>query len=79
MNREAAEMSGLPKGENFSMDKFSYNNTVVVSQMFKHLEKTSFPGISVSRYWKVLVYCITIYTNTFPREMKSNLMKRGPE
>ena len=50
LNREAAKMSGLPEGENFTMDKFSYNNSVVVSQMFRHLENTFFSGISVSRY-----------------------------
>ena len=48
MNREAAELSGLLEGEIFTMDNFTYNNSVVVSQMFKHLNNTFFPGISVS-------------------------------
>lgn len=47
-NREAAELSGLPVGESFTMANFTYKNSAVVSQMFTHLQSTSFPGITVS-------------------------------
>ena len=47
-NREAAEMSDLSEGENFTMANFTYNNSAVVSRMFTHLQNTSFPGITVS-------------------------------
>ena len=49
LNREAAELSDLPEGETFTMAKFTYANSAVVSRMFEHLQSTSFPGISVSR------------------------------
>lgn len=48
LNREAAELSGLPDGETFTMANFTYANSAVVSRMFEHLQNTSFPGISVS-------------------------------
>ena len=50
LNREAAELSGLPEGETFTMANFTYANSAVVSRMFTHLQNTSFPGISVSSY-----------------------------
>jgi hypothetical protein len=48
LNREAAELSDLPEGENFTMANFTYANSAVVSRMFTHLQGTSFLGISVS-------------------------------
>ena len=48
LNREAAELSGLPEGENFTIANFTYANSAVVSQVFRHLQHTSFAGISVS-------------------------------
>ena len=47
-NSEAAELSGLPEGEDFTMANFTYENSAVVSRMFMHLQNTSFPGITVS-------------------------------
>ena len=47
---EAAKLSGLPHGENFTMANFTYANSAVVSRMFAHLKNTSFPGITVSGY-----------------------------
>ena len=46
-NREAAELSDLSEGENFTMAKFTYANSAIVSRMFTHLQSTSFPGITV--------------------------------
>ena len=48
LNREAAEQNHLLEGENFTMANFTYNNSVVVSRMFEHLENTMFNGVSVS-------------------------------
>ena len=48
LNREAAEQNELLKGEDFTMANFTYNNSVVVSQMFEHLKNTTFDGVSVS-------------------------------
>ena len=46
-SREAAELSDLAEGENFTMANFTYDNSAVVSRMFAHLQNTSFPGITV--------------------------------
>ena len=46
-NREAAELSNLAEGENFTMANFTYDNSAIVSRMFTHLQSTSFPGITV--------------------------------
>lgn len=48
LNREAAKISGLSEEEIFTMANFTYENSVVVSQMFKHVNNTLFSGISVS-------------------------------
>ena len=48
LNREAAELSDLAEGENFTMANFTYANSAVVSRMFTHLQNTSFPGFTVS-------------------------------
>ena len=45
---EAARLSDLPEGQNFTMANFTYANSAVVSRMFTHLQNTSFPGFSVS-------------------------------
>lgn len=48
LNREAAEQSDvIPAGQKFTMDNFTYANSVVVSRMFEHLKNTNFPGITV--------------------------------
>jgi gamma-aminobutyric acid type B receptor len=46
LNREAAEESGLPEGETFTMANFTYANSAVVSRMFEHLQSTMFHGIT---------------------------------
>ena len=48
LNMEAARLSDLPEGQNFTMADFTYANSAVVSRMFTHLQNTSFPGFSVS-------------------------------
>ena len=49
LNQEAAQLNeDIADGENFTMANFTYSNSVVVSQMFQHLQNTSFPGLSVS-------------------------------
>ena len=48
LNREAAEESGLPEGETFTMANFTYANSGIVTRMFEHLQNTSFQGITVS-------------------------------
>ena len=78
-NREAAELSDLTEGENFTMANFTYNNSAVVSQMFTHLQNTSFPGITVSNCIRYGIYTYTLFLQTstfFFREMKSDLMTR---
>ncbi|CAI8020636.1 Gamma-aminobutyric acid type B receptor subunit 1 [Geodia barretti] len=45
LNREAAEESGLPEGETFTMANFTYANSGIVTRMFEHLQNTSFRGI----------------------------------
>jgi len=47
LNMEAAQKAGLPLGERFSMDHFTYINSVVVTRMFQHLQNTDFLGITV--------------------------------
>ena len=46
-NEEAAKLSDLPEGENFTMADFTYANSAIVSRMFTYLQSTSFPGLSV--------------------------------
>ncbi|CAI8049960.1 Gamma-aminobutyric acid type B receptor subunit 2, partial [Geodia barretti] len=46
LNREAAEESGLPEGETFTMANFTYANSGIVTRMFEHLQNTSFQGIT---------------------------------
>ena len=48
LNRAAAELSGLPEGENFTLANFTYANSAVLSEVLKHLQDTSFAGITVS-------------------------------
>ena len=48
LNSEAAEESGLPEGETFTMDNFTYANSGIVTRMFEHLKNTTFRGIGVS-------------------------------
>ena len=48
LNRVAAELSGLPERENFTMANFTYANSAVLSLMFQHLHNTMFHGIAVS-------------------------------
>ena len=43
-------LSGLPEGESFTIANFTYANSAVLSQVFRHLQNTSFAGISVSRH-----------------------------
>ena len=64
LNREAAKQSGLPEGETFTMAKFTYNNSAVVSRMFTHLQNTSFLGISVSMTYMLLMICYSMYYKT---------------
>ena len=68
---EAAKLSGLPDGENFTMANFTYANSAVVSRMFAHLHNTSFPGISVSIFCMCKMMLKMIHT--FFRETKSVL------
>ena len=58
LNSEAAKLSNLPEGEEFTMANFTYANSAVVSRMLEHLKNTDFLGISVSVY--ILVYLIQL-------------------
>ena len=48
LNEQAANASGLPYGEKFTMENFTYSNNVIATTMFKHLNRTNFQGITVS-------------------------------
>ncbi len=53
LNEKAANASGLPYGELFGMEDFTYSNNIVAETMFRHLEDTAFTGVSVS-------YCVHV-------------------
>ena len=55
LNSEAAKLSNLPEGEEFTMANFTYANSAVVSRMLEHLKNTDFLGIVY-----VLVYLIQL-------------------
>ena len=65
LNREAARLSGLSDGETFTMANFTYANSVVVSQMFEHMENTMFRGISVSEYTNKSLKYISILIHLY--------------
>ena len=75
---EAAQKAGLSSGESFSIDNFTYINSVVVARMFEHLQNANFLGITVCTY-KLTVHC-SIYKYMITllcRVMWWSLMNRG--
>ena len=42
------------------MANFTYANSAVVSQMFTHLQSTSFPGISVCDWYNIIIYLLFV-------------------
>lgn len=48
LNEEAANSTGLPEKSQFKLSDISYNDSVIVKRMFKHLDTIDFLGISVS-------------------------------
>ena len=66
LNRDAAMMAGLSDGTKFKMENFSYSNPVIVREMFRHLQNTSFLGLTVS--WGL--YCMTL---CFSKSWKSQI------
>jgi len=44
---EAAQKAGLPSGERFLIDNFTYMNSVVVARMIQHLQNSNVIGITV--------------------------------
>lgn len=48
LNAEAAQVSDLLDGEQFTLDNLTYSNSVIVNRVFQHLDRTDFLGISVS-------------------------------
>ena len=58
LNENATKLANLKNGTHFSIEHFFYNNSAVVLRMKKHLEDTSFCGLSVSIY--VILY-VSLY------------------
>ena len=48
LNEKATSFAYLPNGTKFRIENFHYNNSVIVMEMTKHLQNSSFPGLSVS-------------------------------
>lgn len=48
-NREARiHNSDLESGEKFNLHHFSYNNSAILGDIFRNIEKTDFLGLTVS-------------------------------
>ena len=48
LNSKVWEAAGLRSNGTFPLDYFSYNNSVLLDVIFRHVEKTNFSGITVS-------------------------------
>lgn len=48
MNDEVWEAAGLQCNGTFPLELFSYNNSVLLDVIFRHVKETSFNGITVS-------------------------------
>ena len=48
LNSKVWETAGLHGKGTFPLDRFSYNNSVLLDVIFRHLQKTNFSGITVS-------------------------------
>ena len=61
LNENATKLANLKNGTHFSIEHFFYNNSAVVQRMKRHLEDTSFQGLSVSIYVILMYPCIIMY------------------
>ena len=48
LNELAANASGLPPGQMFGLEHFTYNNSIVLEVIFGYLQETDFLGLTVS-------------------------------
>ena len=48
LNAEVWEAAGLQGNGTFPLDHFSYNNSALLEVVFRHVQATSFNGITVS-------------------------------
>ena len=48
LNAEVWEAAGLQGNGTFPLDRFSYNNSALLEVIFRHVQATSFNGITVS-------------------------------
>ena len=47
LNELAANASGIPPGQAFRLEHFTYNNSIVLEVIFGHLQETDFLGLTV--------------------------------
>ena len=73
---EASRIAGLPSGERFLIDNFTYINSVIVARMFQHLQKTDFLGITVCTYKSSVHYSIYLCDHSL---MQGNVVKFNQE
>ena len=59
LNENATQQTNLQKGESFSIEDFLYNNSVIVDEMFRHLQSSHFLGLSVSIIM-CCVFCVCV-------------------
>ena len=48
LNTKVWEAAGLQGNGTFPLDRFSYNNSALLEVIFRHVQATSFNGITVS-------------------------------
>ena len=49
LNTKVWKAAGLHSNGTFPLDYFSYNNSALLDVIFRHLQKTNFSGVTVSR------------------------------
>ena len=50
LNENATLLTNLPEEEEFKIENFLYNNSVIVKELTRNLQESSFPGLSVSSW-----------------------------
>ena len=50
LNAKVWEAAGLQGNGTFPLDRFSYNNSALLEVIFRHVQATSFNGITVSEW-----------------------------
>lgn len=60
-NENTTQLTNPSQEQMFSIENFLYNNSVIVAEMFRHLQSSSFRGLSVSMFSHSCCMCSTFY------------------